>query len=363
MLINYKQILIYLLFYILLPFSIKAVTIASWGGAYTESQIKAYKDTFSNPDKIKFVSYNGGLDEIRNQVENNTVKWDILDVLPMDAITGCDEGIFQDISKYYKNFPKGPNNTNIIDDMKLTGIKNPTNCCVPQVFWSYVIFFDKNAFPGNKPSTVADFFDLKKFPGKRAINTWAAGPIQMAALSAGISIKNIEKELSTKKGLDKAMSELIKIEDDVIFWSSGSKPIELVKSGEVIMAIAYNGRIGASIITEGENFDYIWDSQVIDQEYLCLVSGTKKFDLAIEFLSHASSPLSLATASKYITYGPMRASSVDIIAGNEPWGPEGQYILPHIPNTPERLKNSVMLNPNFSGWNKINERYASWMGY
>ena len=40
------------------------------------------------------------------------------------------------------------------------------------------------------------------------------------------------------------------------------------------MAIAYNGRIGAAVLTEGANYEYIWDSQVIDQEYLCMVKGT-----------------------------------------------------------------------------------------
>ena len=37
-------------------FSAKAVTVASWGGAYTESQQKAYADTYSDPSSIP-VSY------------------------------------------------------------------------------------------------------------------------------------------------------------------------------------------------------------------------------------------------------------------------------------------------------------------
>ena len=38
------------------------------------------------------------------------------------------------------------------------------DCCVPQIFWTYVVFFDPDAFPGVKPSTIADFFDVEKFP-------------------------------------------------------------------------------------------------------------------------------------------------------------------------------------------------------
>ena len=339
------------------------ITVASWGGAYTESQIKAYKNTYSDPRKINFVNYNGGLGDVRSQVESGNIKWDLIDVLPLDAITGCEEGLFQNISKYYDRFPKGPGNTNIINDMKLTGIKNPTKCCVPQIFWSYVVFYDPDAFRGGElPSTVSDFFNVKKFPGKRAINTWATGPIEMAALAAGINNKRVYRELSTKKGLDKAFRELNKIKNDVIFWSAGSQPLELISSGEAVMAIAYNGRIGAAVLAEGANYEYIWDSQVIDQEYLCMVKGTNNFKLALDFMSHASSPMSLAKASKYITYGPMRASSVDIIAGNDPWTDDGQYVLPHIPNTPEKLAIAVMVdhNQNFDFY-RINEKYSNWM--
>ena len=80
------------------PFAASAVTVASWGGAYTESQKKAYADTYTDPGAIVFENYNGGLGEVRAQVESGSVTWDVVDVLPSDAITGCDEGLFEDIS-------------------------------------------------------------------------------------------------------------------------------------------------------------------------------------------------------------------------------------------------------------------------
>ncbi len=48
-----------------------AVTVVSWGGAYTKSQVKAYHEPFSKEFKIKVnsVDYNGGLAEIKAQVE------------------------------------------------------------------------------------------------------------------------------------------------------------------------------------------------------------------------------------------------------------------------------------------------------
>jgi len=351
--------------FVISPFAANAVTVASWGGAYTESQVKAYKDTYSDPDSIQFENYNGGLGEVRAQVESGNIIWDIVDALPDNAITGCDEGLFEDISSEYKNFTPAPDGTGMIADMAKNGVTNLSDCCAPQIFWTYVVFFDPDAFPGEKPSRLADFFDTEKFPGKRGVHTWANAIIEMALVADGVSVDGVYEVLKSQTGaIDRAFGVLDTIKDDIIFWSSGSKPLELVKSGEVVMSIAYNGRIGAANLLEGENFEYIWEGQVIEQEYICLVAGAPNRDAALEFMIHASSPASQAEQAKYITYGPMRASGIDIIMAGEPWGANGDNVMPHMPNTPELLEISVMGDPVWWSDNgaEIHERYGAWMG-
>ncbi len=355
--------------FVVASFSAKAVTVASWGGAYTESQQKAYADTYSDPGSIQFENYNGGLGEVRAQVESGSVAWDIVDVLPSDAITGCDEGLFEDLtaSGDMANFSKGPDGETMQQDMENNGLEyhSAWDCCAPQIFWTYVVFFDPDAFPGDKPSSMADFFDVEKFPGKRGIHTWATGVIEKAMVADGVKPTAVPHVLANQAGaIDRAFAKMDTIKDHVVFWSSGSKPLELVKSGEVVMAIAYNGRVGAANLAEGENFEYIWEGQVLDQEYLCLLQGAPNRDAAIDFMIHATTPEAQAEQAKYITYGPMRASGIPIIKAGEPFGPGGQEIMPHMPNTPERLKVSIVSDPQW--WSdygaEINERYSAWMG-
>ena len=351
--------------FIVYPFAASAVTFVSWGGAYTESQIKAYGDTYSDPDSIKFENYNGGLGEVRAQVVSGNVTWDIVDVLPDEAITGCDEGLFEDISDEYANFTPAPDGTGMIEDMANSGVTNLSDCCAPQIFWTYVVFYDPDAFSGEKPSRIADFFDTTKFPGKRGVHTWANGFIQMALVADGVAPNAVYIVLKDQSGaVDRAFAVMDKIKDDIVHWSSGSKPLELVKSGEVVMAIAYNGRVGAANLSEGENFEYIWEGQLIEQEYICLMTGAPNRDAALDFMIHASSPASQAEQAKYITYGPMRASGIDIIVAGEPWFHTGIDVMPQMPNTAERLKISVMGDPIWWSDNgsEIDERYSAWMG-
>jgi len=326
------------------------ITFVSWGGAYTMSQQKAYVDTWSKGSGVTVENYNGGLGEIKAQVEAGNVTWDVVDVLPDQAITGCDEGLFEKLDQ-----------SAWLDDAVVPPV---SECIAPQIFWSYVAFYDPAAFPGKKPKKMKDFFNVKKFPGKRGIHTWANALIEMALVADGVKPGKVYEVMSTPEGIDRAFAKLDTIKDHVVFWSAGSKPLELVSSGEVVMSLAYNGRVGAAILSEGKNFEYIWDAQVLEQEYLVVIKGSKNVDEAKEFVAHASSAESLALQAKYISYGPMRKSSIDIIKKGEPYFNTGVNIMPHMPNTPKRLKKSVIADPFWWADNgaEVNERFGAWKG-
>jgi len=111
------------------------ITFVSWGGAYTMSQQKAYVDTYHglNPDtKVTVENYNGGLGEIKAQVEAGNVTWDVVDVLPDQAITGCDEGLFVKVDQ-----------SEFLDDLVVAPV---SDCVVPQIFWAYTAFYSKVLF-------------------------------------------------------------------------------------------------------------------------------------------------------------------------------------------------------------------------
>ncbi|HKJ52172.1 MAG TPA: extracellular solute-binding protein [Gammaproteobacteria bacterium] len=335
------------------------VNIVSWGGAYTASQQKAYQDTYKDPGSINFINYNGGLGEVRTQVESGNVTWDIVDVLPHEGRVGCDEGLFEELDRSV--FKPAPDGTSMEDDMM---IKLPNDCVVPQIFWSYVPFYQEGTFKGEQPTTIADFFNVKKFPGKRGIHTWPNALIEMALAADGVAIKDIYKVMSTDEGIDRAFKMLDKIKNDAVFWSAGSKPLELVQSGEVSMALAYNGRVGAAMLSEGAKFVPVWDGQVLEEEWLVLMKGAPHRKEAIDFLVHASTTESQALQAKYINYGPMRASAFDIMKKGEPWFHNGKNIMEHMPNRPEVMARTIVANPEW--WadygDSVAERYTAWMG-
>ena len=57
----------------------------------------------------------------------------------------------------------------------------------------------------------------------------------MALVADGVKAKNVYEVMSTPEGIDRAFAKLDTIKDHVVFWSAGSKPLELVSSGEFVM--------------------------------------------------------------------------------------------------------------------------------
>ncbi len=88
-----SKLLLALSFVLSVTTSAFAVTVVSWGGAYTESQKLGYGDPTAKKlgIPVNWVDYTGGLSEIKAQKEAGKITWDIIDVYAKDTIIGCDE--------------------------------------------------------------------------------------------------------------------------------------------------------------------------------------------------------------------------------------------------------------------------------
>ena len=78
-----SKLLLAVTFAISVSSSAFAVVVASWGGAYTESQKLGYGDPTAKAlgIPIEWVDYSGGLSEIKAQKEAGAITWDIICLL------------------------------------------------------------------------------------------------------------------------------------------------------------------------------------------------------------------------------------------------------------------------------------------
>jgi putative spermidine/putrescine transport system substrate-binding protein len=340
-------------------FAADAITVVSFGGAYTKSQVESMHKPFTEKTgvTVNSVDYTGGLAEVRAQQETGNVTWDVVDLLPADAVLGCTEGYFEPIDA--AQLPAGKDGKPATEDFVPGTL---TECGVGNIVWSAVLAYDKSKFGGGEePKTVADFFDVKKFPQKRSLQKVPQNNLEWALISDGVPPADVYKVLATPEGVDRAFKKLDEIKPFVsVWWTAGAQPPELLASGEVAMTSAYNGRIFDAVQTENKPFEIIWDGQVWQYDLFAIPKGAPNKEKALEFVKFATSPEALAASSSWISYGPARASAIPLIGKH--WK-TGIDMKPHLPTSPENFKTAIGQDVQF--WadhqDELNERFSAWL--
>ena len=366
-----SKLLLALSFVLSVTTSAFAVTVVSWGGAYTESQKLGYGDPTAAKlgIPVNWVDYTGGLSEIKAQKEAGKITWDIIDVYAKDTIIGCDEGIFVEFD-FDKDFAPAPDGTPASQDF-FTSM--PSKCAVGNILYSWNFAYNDDKIGSKKPTTIKDFFNTKKFPGKRAIYKGAMSNLEIALVADGVKASGAQAggDLLYRKmegaGIDRALNKIKKLCTDpnggCVFWNAGAQPPELLANGEVVMATGWNGRFFNAQM-EGTPIVQVWDSQILDYEYFAMVKGgpNDANGKAMKVLREMTSTEGLAGSAKYIAYAPWRKSSIAIMEAGEPWFKDGKTnMVPHMPTNPANLKSHILMNPDFWADNQdeINEKWEA----
>ena len=151
------------------------ITVMSWGGAYTKSQVEAYHKPFTATTGIGInsVDSDNPATPIKAQVEAGNVTVDVADVEFSDAVRLCDEGLLMEID--HSILPPAPDGTAAADDFIDGALQD---CAVANIVWSTVFAYNtqNNA---KAPETIADFFNTAAFPGKRGLRKSAKATLEM----------------------------------------------------------------------------------------------------------------------------------------------------------------------------------------
>jgi len=365
---NFVKVLLSLFFAISVTTSSWAVVMVSWGGAYTESQKLGYGDPAAKKlgIPVDWVDYSGGLSEIKAQIAAGAITWDVIDVYAMDTIIGCDEGIFVEFD-FDKDFPPAPDGTPASQDFFTT---MPSKCAVGNILYSWTYAYHDEKIGSKKPKKIKDFFNTKKWPGKRGIYKSAMHNLEIALAADGIKPRKggskIYEMLETDAGLDRAFNKIKELCEDpnggCVFWSAGAKPPELLMQGEVVMATGWNGRFFNAEIGEGAPLKQVWDAQGLDYQYMSIVKGGPNQADAMKAVAEMTSTHGLAGSAKYIAYAPWRKSSLKVIEAGEPWYKDGKTnMMEQMPTHPNNTKNYFLVDPIFWADNstEIGERWEA----
>jgi putative spermidine/putrescine transport system substrate-binding protein len=330
------------------------LSIATWGGAYGQSQEIALFEPFAKETgtRIATETYDGTLAKIREMIDGDSV--DVVDLSPATLAPLCADGLLETIE--VSSLGAGPAGQSAEEDFFSEAL---SSCGVASLAWSMAIAFDRQAFAKAQPTQIADLLDTKKFPGKRALPHSARYTLELALLADGVDPANVYTELATPEGMDRAFKALDKIKGEVYWWDSAQEPISWLLEKEVVMAAGYSGRVFRAAVGDRKRLGVIWDGQIYDLDLWAIPKNAKNKDRAMRFISFATDPARLAAQAQMIAYGPMRKSALDLVGKHPVIDVEMREFLP---TSPDNFKKALKID---DAWWKthgaeLTKRFEEW---
>ena len=316
------------------------ITVVNFGGANANAQKKAYYAPFEKAGtKVVAVEYNGEQAKIKAMVETKKVTWDVVEVESPDVARGCDEGLFEKL-----DYSKIGNKADFLPAAV-------TECGIGVFVWSTVM-----AYNGEKlktaPTSWADFWDVKKIPGKRGMRKGARYNLEFALMADGVKPADVYKVLATKEGADRAFKKLTELKPNIQWWEAGAQPPQFLVAGDVVLTTVFNGRIDAAN-REGRNLKIFWPGGIYDLDYWVIPKGAPNKDASLKFIQFAMQPAAQAVYAQNIAYGPTNTKALASL---------DKKVLDDLPTSAGNAKEALQFSVAF--WadqgEALEKRFASW---
>lgn len=318
------------------------MVFVSWGGAYQDAIRNAWIKPFAEKTGIEVLEENDPeTAKLKAMIDTGTVTWDVVTDGGVGFVRGIQQGLFEKLD------PAVVDVSHVYPEAK-------SEYGVPSEVFSTNFAFSTQAFPdgGVQPASWADFWDVEKFPGKRAVYGSPNGVIEAALMADGVPPGEVYQVLATQEGQDRAFAMIEKLKPHVaVWWTSGAQPVQALGSGEVVMANGWNGRFQNGI-KEGLPIRQVWNGALAEVGYFMVVKGAPHREAAMDFLKWVISPEAQARFHEFISYGPTTPKAWDLIP-QERWA--------DLPSSPENLAKSVWVSVPWWAENdaKIAERYQA----
>ncbi|MFB9963166.1 ABC transporter substrate-binding protein [Sinosporangium siamense] len=249
------------------PGSNGPLTLVDYGGATSQVSKEIWMDPFTKQTNIK-MRHDAPNDyaKVKAQIDSGKIAWDVMFVQPYRAIVDC--------GTYFEKLDKSKITT--VDRLPpLIG-----ECGVPIDNFAYILVYDSKKFGQNPPTSWKDFFDLTKYPGKRGLSTAVAGGVLEAALLGD----GVKPEELYPLDIDRAIRKYDSIKDNISFFESGARQMEQIESGDVVMSLAWHGRVQLSV-RNGAEFKPVWNQHIRTHDTVAMIKGTPRKEEAYKFLS------------------------------------------------------------------------------
>ena len=221
-------------------------------------------------------------------------------------------------------------------------------CGVGIFVWSNVLAYNTEKLK-TAPQGWKDFWDVKKFPGKRTLYKWMNGMLEAALLADGVPADQLYP-----LDVARAMAKIDEIKPHVLsFWSSGAESQQLMVDGEVSVGAIWHTR--AKLLAEDTDNRVRWsfDNGFINSSSWAVLQGNPAgTQPAMQFIQQALQPEGQLKLFELLGNGPSNSATEKLMSAEQ---------LEANCASAENLKKQIALNAQWyaDNYSKTLETYLT----
>lgn len=316
----------------------KELVVLSWGGALQDAQREAIFKPFEKKYGVKIIEASPpDYGKLKAMVQNGKVEYDVMDVDTDFIPRGVKDNLLEKLD------------FNIIDKTDL----DPTyvnDYSVGAEIYTTAISYNTQAYSlSNHPQTWAEFWDVKKYPGARALQKWPVPTLEIALLADGVDPKKLYP-----LDVDRAFKSLDKIKKDTkVWWETGAQSTQILADNEVSLAGNWSGRT-ITAKNQGMPLDYENNQSMLLGDSWAVPKGAAHQELAMKFIAYATSPEAQAAFGKIYPYGLVNQKAYDLLDDKTKAG---------LATSPAKRPYQVTIDVNWwaKNYDAVNDRFQKWL--
>jgi len=180
--------------------------VNTWGGSWTAAEESAYFKPFTEKTGIKIrtvapVSFA----KLKAQVRSRAYEWDVSSAGVVEYTQAVVEGLLERVDK------------SIVDPAKFPP-GNVADFGVASMSLGTCLVYRADKFPNGGPESWAEFWDVRKFPGRRSLYNRSFTNLAFALLADGVSANELYP-----MDIERAFKKLDQIKPHIkVWWTQGN---------------------------------------------------------------------------------------------------------------------------------------------
>lgn len=271
------------------------ITYAGFGGSFGDAETKAYIEPFEKLHRNVKVLYDPTVDfaKLKAMIQVGKPSWDIF---TGDLYAPKPEDYFEKMD------------CTLIPCDEVVKTNNVSPYVSVYYLYANVLTYNKAKFGTNPPTSWADMFDTKKFPGKRAFPSRAT---DLSMLVTALQGAGTPSDQVYPLDVPKALAELDKIKKDVVYYDTNQQCPQMVNAGQAAMGLCLNGRNLGAVKDGAKNLAWTWDRPQVSYGAVAIVKGipADRLKASQQFVAFMLDKENNGKLSDYIAYGPTNTKS------------------------------------------------------